>query len=69
MNTFGERLKELRTEKGLSQKTLAEQLGCNQSMVSFWENGVNEPTENVIRKAALFFEVSADYLLGLTDEY
>lgn len=69
MNTFGERLKELRTEKGLSQKALAERLGCNQSMVSFWENGINEPTENAIRKAALFFEVSADYLLGLTDEY
>ena len=69
MNTFGERLKELRTEKGLSQKALAKQLGCNQSMVSFWENGVNEPTENAIRKVALFFEVSADYLLGLTDEY
>ena len=69
MNTFGERLKELRMEKGLSQKALAEQLGCNQSMVSFWENGVNEPTESSIKKAALFFEVSADYLLGLTDAY
>ena len=69
MNTFGEKLKELRVEKGLSQKVLAEQLGCNQSMISFWENGINEPTENAIRKTALFFEVSADYLLGLTDEY
>ena len=69
MNKFGERLKELRTEKGLSQKALANKLGCNQSMISFWENGVNEPTESAIRKAALFFEVSADYLIGLTDEY
>ena len=69
MNTFGERLKELRIEKGLSQKVLAEHLGCNQSMISFWENGVNEPTESAIRKAALFFEVSADYLIGLTDSY
>lgn len=69
MNKFGERLKELRTEKGLSQKALASKLGCNQSMISFWENGVNEPTESAIRKAALFFEVSADYLIGLTDEY
>ena len=69
MKTFGIRLKELRTEKGLSQKALAEKLGCNQSMVCFWENGVNEPTESSIRKTALFFEVSTDYLLGLTDEY
>lgn len=69
MNSFAERLKELRTEKGFSQKALAEKLGYNQSMISFWENGVNEPTESAIRKTALFFGVSTDYLLGLTDEY
>lgn len=69
MNGFAESLKELRTEKDLSQKALAEKLGYNQSMISFWENGVNEPTESAIRKTALFFEVPTDYLLGLTDEY
>ena len=69
MNYFAERLKELRQEKGITQKALAESLGYNQSMISFWENGVNEPTESAIRKAALFFEVSADYLIGLADEY
>ena len=69
MKYFGKRLKELRKEKGLSQKALAQQLGCNQSMICFWENEVNEPTESMIRKTALFFEVSTDYLLGLTDEY
>ena len=69
MSCFGERLKELRLEKGLSQKAVAQALGCNQSMICFWENRVNEPTESAIKKAALFFEVSADYLLGLSDEY
>lgn len=69
MKNFGERLKELRKEKGITQQALAKQLDCNQSMISFWENGINEPTESAIRKAALFFEVSADYLLGLTDSY
>ena len=69
MSKFSDRLKELRKEKGLSQKALAEQLGYNQSMICFWEKSVKEPTESAIRKAALFFEVSADYLLGLTDEY
>ena len=69
MRTFGERLKELRLEKGLSQKLLADELGYNQSMISFWENKINEPTETAIRKTALYFGVSADYLLGLTDEY
>ena len=69
MVTFADRLKELRLEKGLSQRLLADALGYNQSMISFWENKINEPTETAIRKAALYFEVSADYLLGLTDEY
>ena len=68
MSCFGERLKELRKEKGLSQKALAQALGYNQSMICFWEKRVNEPTESAIRKAALFFEVSADYLLGLSDD-
>lgn len=69
MNYFAERLKELRLEKGITQKALAESLGYNQSMISFWENGVNEPTESAIRKVAVFFDVPADYLLGLKDEY
>ncbi len=69
MNYFAERLKELRQEKGITQKALAESLGYNQSMISFWENGVNEPTESAIRKVAIFFDVPTDYLLGLKDEY
>ena len=65
---FGIRLKELRTEHNLSQKELAKALGYNQSMISFWENGTNEPGETAIRKTALYFNVTADYLLGLEDE-
>lgn len=65
---FGIRLRELRQERGLSQKQLAEAIGCNQSMISFWETGVNEPTESAIKKAAVFFNVSSDYLIGLEDE-
>ena len=65
---FGEKLKELRKEKGYSQKALAEQLGYNQSMICFWERGVNKPTESAIRKTALFFDVSANYLLVLKDD-
>ena len=65
---FNEKLKELRLEKGLSQKKLALILECNQSMITRWEKGECEPTESVIRRAAIFFDVSADYLLGLEDE-
>lgn len=62
---FKEKIKELRIEKGLSQVQLAQELGYTQSMISFWERGIHEPTETVIRKTAKFFGVSTDYLLGL----
>ena len=63
-NFFGEKLKELRTEKGLSQRKLGEILGvCNQA-VSFWETGSREPDLDTIIKIADFFDVSVDFLLG-----
>lgn len=64
---FSKRLKELRLEKGLTQKELAVFLQCNQSMIARWERGECEPTEGVIRRTAIFFDVSSDYLLGLSD--
>lgn len=65
---FNLRLKELRKEKGLKQKEIANILQCSQSMIARWESGECEPTENVIRRAALYFNVSSDYLIGLEDE-
>ena len=65
---FNEKLKELRKEKGLTQKKLALLLDCDQSMITRWEIGECEPTESVIRRTAVLFDVSADYLLGLEDE-
>lgn len=64
---FGIRLKELRLEKQLTQKQLAIILQCNQSMITRWEKEECEPTESVIRRAALYFSVSADYLIGLKE--
>ena len=37
-------------------------------MIVRWERGECEPTESYIKKAAIFFDVSTDYLLGLEDE-
>ena len=63
-NFFGEKLKELRVEKSLSQRKLGEILGvCNQA-VSFWETGSREPDLDAIIKIADFFDVSIDFLLG-----
>lgn len=65
---FGIKLKELRLEKKLTQKQLAIILDCNQSMITRWEKEECEPTESVIKRTAIFFNVSADYLLGLEDD-
>ena len=63
-NYFGIKLKELRTEKGLSQRQFGEIFGvCNQT-VSFWETGSREPDLDTIVKIADYFEVSIDYLCG-----
>ena len=64
---FKTRLRELRLEKGLSQKQLGELIGATYSAISFWETGVNEPKISYVIALCKFFEVSADYLLGLTE--
>lgn len=65
---FGKRLKQIRTARGLSQKTIAENAGITAAQVSRYEAGLQSPTEDAIRRIAQFLEVSADYLLGLTDD-
>lgn len=65
---FGKKLKELRLENNYTQQKLSELLNCDQSMITRWEKEECEPTENVIRKTAVLFGVSADYLIGLENE-
>ena len=55
MKTFGCRLKEVREAKGITQKNLAEYLHLRNTTISNWE------------KICKYFEVSADFLLGLED--
>lgn len=68
MQIFIERLRELRTEKGMSQKELARLLNTTNSSVCDWERGRSEPNLETVALIARRFEVSADYLLGLEDE-
>ena len=58
------RIKELRDERGIPQKTLAIDLGVSQPTVSDWENGRKIPSARTTRKLADYFQVSMDYLLG-----
>lgn len=64
---IGTRIKELRTERGLSQQALALNIGVSQKAVDYWERNVNEPKASYIVLLADFFCVTADYLLGRTD--
>ena len=64
---FKERLKELRTSKGLSQMQLAQAVGISQSAIAKWELGKTEPTATAIILLAAFFGETTDYLLGVTD--
>lgn len=64
---FGDRINELLKEHGISQSVLAKNIGVSQRAVSKWINHQAEPTESSIVNCALFFSVSADYLLGLKD--
>jgi len=63
---FGQRLKEVRKQHGLSQVELAEILGSHSVTLSRWERSVDYPTILVLARIASLFHVSADYLLGLS---
>ena len=67
MEKFNERLKQLRTAKGLSQKELASLLGLTTSAIGNYEIGLREPSIEIIKNLCKFFDVSSDYLLGLSD--
>ena len=64
---IAERIKELRTEKGLSQAQLGKAIGTSQKAIDFWEREVHEPKASYIIALCDFFGVSADYLLGRQD--
>ena len=68
MENMSKILIELRKEKSMSQKELADQTGISQSTIAKIEIGRNEATSNTIRKLSDFFNVTSDYLLGRTDE-
>ena len=58
------KITELRNEKGLSQRTLAKELGTSQANLSRWEQGLNQPSIIECWKIADYFDVSIDFLCG-----
>lgn len=65
MKKFAERLKELRTEKNLSQAQLAKATGLSHTAIVYWETEKRVPNANAIIILAEFFAVTTDYLLGV----
>ncbi len=63
---FGERIKALRTEKPLTQKELGKYLGVSEVSVRCWENGTKNPSMNAIIALSNLFNVTTDYLLGVS---
>jgi len=65
---FSNRLKALRETCQLSQRKLSKALGFGTAAVYYYETGKRTPDIEVLKKIAGYFDVSADYLIGLTDD-
>lgn len=63
---FSDRLKQLRKEKNWSQQELATKLDITQGMVGHYESGLKHPSSETLIKIARLFQVSLDYLVGLS---
>ena len=62
--TFGQVLKLLRTESGLTQKELAHKFGISESTVGMYERGQREPAFEMLEAIADYFNVDMDFLTG-----
>jgi len=65
---IGERIKLLRTERGLLAKEIAGYLGFAKSSISQIEHGLHAPELTTLFSLANYFDVSVDYILGRTDK-
>lgn len=67
MMNLGKRLKDLRVEMELTQGQVAQRIGVTASVVSAYETGIRQPSLESLIKLACLFDVSTDYLLGVSD--
>ena len=67
MKIFGERVKTLLKDAGLTQKALADALNLQPTTLCEWLNDHNEPPMQAIVDIAVYLDVSTDYLLGLKE--
>ena len=65
--SFGDRLKELRCEKGLTQDELGYMFNVTKSCICCYENNSREPSIKMLIELSSYFRVSIDYLLGVEE--
>ncbi|MBQ7097335.1 MAG: helix-turn-helix transcriptional regulator [Clostridia bacterium] len=68
MKSYYERLRDLREDRDMKQKEIADILGTTQQVYSRYENGINELPIHHLIVLSEFYNVSTDYILGLTDD-
>lgn len=61
------RIKQLRENRGLMQELLASELGITQQMLSKYERDITIIKIDILKKIAVYFNVTTDYLLGISD--
>ncbi len=67
MAKFNDRLKELRSNSGFSQRDFAAQIGLSKSSINMYERGEREPSLETLEAIADFYNVDIDYLMGKSD--
>lgn len=65
---FGQKMREVRKMRKYSLSEVGDAIGSSKQQLSLYERGKRSPNAKMIRNIALALDVSADYLLGLTDE-
>jgi len=65
--SLGFRLKNVREMKNMSQMEVAEKIGVSNAVLSNYERDYRDPDTEVLKQLAITYNISVDYLLGLTD--
>ena len=68
MSILGERLKQLRSKKELTQAEMAKEIGVSQSTYALYETDKRQPDYDKLFSIAQYFAVTTDYLLGVSDD-
>ena len=67
MTNFPAKLKQLRIEHGYTVQQASELIGLTKNAISNYEQGIREPSLNVLKAICKLYNVSSDYLIGLSD--